>query len=108
MRQYCVYILANASATLYTGVTGDLKRRVWQHKVKCVPGFTKRYRIGRLVYYECMSDVRSAIAREKQIKRWRREKKVRLIESMNRDWHDLSEGWFGRSAPDRAPMPAGR
>lgn len=94
MRQYYVYILGNASGTLYVGVTRDLKRRVWQHKAKCVPGFTTRYRIDRLLYYECTSDVRSAIAREKQVKRWRREKKIRLIEAMNRDWHDLSEGWF--------------
>ena len=92
--QYYVYIMTNRSGTLYTGVTNDLKHRVYQHKPKLVPGFTKRYNIDRFVYYVATRDVRSAIAREKEIKGWVRAKKVALIESMNRDWRDLSEGWF--------------
>jgi len=99
MRQYFVYILANRSGTLYIGVTNDLKRRVWQHKHKAVPGFTKRYNIDRLVYYEATTDVRSAIAREKEIKGWVRAKKVALIESINRDWKDLAADWFTESYP---------
>ena len=94
MVEYCVYILANRSGTLYVGVTNDLNRRLYEHKKKLLPGFTKRYNIDRLVYYEHTPDVGAAIAREKQIKRWRREKKVALIESANRDWHDLAAGWF--------------
>ena len=94
MKQYYVYIMTNRSGTLYTGMTNDLRRRVWQHKQKLVEGFTKRYNITRLVYYEETPDVDGAIAREKQIKSWRREKKVALIESVNSGWKDLSEGWF--------------
>jgi len=96
MAEYCVYILASRSGTLYVGVTNNLLRRVYEHKHKLVPGFTKRYNIDRLVYYEATPDVRAAIAREKQIKPWRREKKVALIESKNRDWHDLAAGWFSQ------------
>ena len=94
MKQYYVYIMTNRSGTLYTGVTNDLRRRVWQHKQKLVEGFTKRYNIMRLVYFEETPDVNAAIAREKQIKSWRREKKVALIQSGNPGWKDLSEGWF--------------
>jgi putative endonuclease len=94
VKQYYVYIMTNSSGTLYTGVTNDLRRRVWQHKQKLVEGFTKRYNITRLVYYEETLDVNAAIAREKQIKSWRREKKVALIESENGGWKDLSERWF--------------
>ncbi len=94
MAEYYVYILTNRSGTLYVGVTNDLLRRLYEHKHKLIPGFTKCYNIDRLVYYEHTPDVRAAIAREKQIKRWRREKKVVLIESKNRDWHDLAAGWF--------------
>jgi putative endonuclease len=94
VKQYYVYIMTNRSGTLYTGMTNDLRRRVWQHKQKLVEGFTKRYNITRLVYYEETPDVDGAIAREKQIKSWRREKKVALIESVNSGWKDLSEGWF--------------
>ena len=93
MKQYFVYIMASASGTLYTGVTGDLERRVAEHKQKLIPGFTARYNITRLVYYESTPDVRSAIAREKQIKGWLRAKKVALIESVNPQWRDLSEDW---------------
>ena len=94
MRQYYVYIMTNRSRTLYTGVTGDLKRRVYQHKHKMVPGFTSRYNIDRLVHFEVFGDVLLAIAREKEIKGWLRAKKIVLIESTNKDWKDLSNGWF--------------
>ena len=93
MKQYFVYIMASASGTLYTGVTGDLERRVAEHKQKLIPGFTARYNITRLVYYESTPDVRSAIAREKQIKGWLRAKKIALVESVNPQWRDLSEDW---------------
>lgn len=78
---------------LYTGVTNDLERRVHEHKNKVAEGFTKRYNAGKLVFYEIGEDVKSAIAREKQIKGWLRTKKVALIESMNPDWKDLSLEW---------------
>jgi len=93
-KQYCIYIMTNYAHTLYTGVTNDLERRVYEHKMKFVPGFTARYGLTTLVYYECGEDIDAAIAREKQIKGWLRKKKVALIESMNPEWRDLSEGWF--------------
>ncbi len=92
--QYFVYIMTNNSRTLYTGVTNDLNRRVYEHRNKLVEGFTKRYNITHLVYFEATSDIRAAIAREKQIKGWLRSKKIALIESMNPEWRDLSEGWY--------------
>ncbi len=89
-RVYCVYIMTNRYNTvLYAGVTGDLKKRVWQHKEKLVEGFTKQYNITKLVYYEACGDPRSAIAREKQIKGGSRKKKIDLIRGMNPDWRDL-------------------
>jgi len=94
MKAYWVYIMANRSGTLYTGVTGNLEQRVWEHKTKSVPGFTQRYNVTRLVYFEETTDVNAAIVREKQIKGWRRSKKVALIESINENWDDLSEGWY--------------
>ena len=105
MSDYFVYIMAGKSGTLYTGVTNDLARRVYEHRRKLLPGFTSRYNITRLVYFEATPDVRAAIAREKQIKRWRREKKVALIESANRDWTDLARDWFAEEAPQ--PSQAG-
>lgn len=93
MKQYYVYIATNASRTLYTGVTDNLERRVYEHKNKLIEGFTKRYNITNLVYYEGTSDVQSAIMREKQIKGWLRRKKIALIEAMNPNWEDLSDGW---------------
>ena len=93
MKQYYVYIMTNKSRTLYTGVTNDLKRRVYEHKHKLVPGFTSRYNITQLVYFEMTQDVRAAIAREKQIKGWLRAKKIALIESANPHWQDLSDTW---------------
>ena len=92
--QYYVYMLTNQRRTLYTGVTNDLVRRVYEHKHKLADGFTKKYNVSWLVYYESVSDARSAIAREKQIKGWLRSKKVALIESTNPRWRDLSDGWF--------------
>ena len=93
MRQYYVYILASRSRTIYVGVTSDLRRRVWQHKRGEVPGFTRQYRVTRLVYFEQTADVRSAIEREKQLKRWPRARKEGLIEAENAGWLDLSVDW---------------
>lgn len=92
-RSYYVYILSNRSRTLYCGVTNNLERRLWEHKNEVFPGFTKRYNIKKLVYYETTGDTLSAIAREKQIKGWLRQKKIALIESANPNWEDLSEKW---------------
>ena len=86
--------MANAVKTLYTGVTNDLERRVYEHKHHLVPGFTSRYGLTRLVYFEETSDVLAAITREKQIKGWLRRKKLALIESQNPEWEDLSSGWY--------------
>jgi putative endonuclease len=93
VKQYYVYIMTNRSQTLYTGVTNNLRRRMFEHKLHLVTGFTSKYHITRLVYFEETSDVHAAIAREKQIKGWLRAKKIILIESMNPDWRDLSEEW---------------
>src|SRR5579864_4176848 len=81
------------SHVLYTGVTGNLSRRVFQHKNKLVPGFTSRYNLTRLVYYECFFYADAAIAREKEFKGWRRSKKIALIESVNPRWNDLARDW---------------
>jgi len=94
MNQYYVYIMTNRSKTLYTGVTNDLMHRVYEHKNKMIEGFTKKYNITKLVYYEETNDIQVAISREKQIKGWLRGKKIALIESVNQKWNDLSEGWF--------------
>jgi len=91
MKQYCVYITASISGVLYIGVTSNLQNRVWQHKNKVVKGFTKKYNVDRLVYFEQTEDVRSALEREKQLKKWSRVKKIKLIEKMNPEWMDLSE-----------------
>ncbi len=90
MRTYHVYIMASASRVLYVGVTGHLARRVWEHKHKQVPGFTARYRVTELVYFEAFGDIRAAIAREKQIKGWLRARKVTLVQALNPRWEDLS------------------
>lgn len=92
---YFVYMLASRSRTLYTGITNNLGRRVWEHKQGMVPGFTKKYKANRLVYFETYADVRRAIDREKEIKAWRREKKIALVNSINPTWHDLAAEWFG-------------
>jgi putative endonuclease len=89
MKTYCVYIMASASGVLYVGVTNNVERRAFQHQSKAVPGFTARYNVHKLVYYELYGDIRVAIAREKQIKGWLRKRKIGLIESMNPSWKDL-------------------
>ena len=93
-KEYYVYIMTNKSRTLYTGVTNNLMRRVGEHKQKLIPGFTSKYNITMLVYYESTPDIHLAIAREKQIKGWLRARKIALIESNNPEWKDLSEAWF--------------
>ena len=86
----CVYILASrANGTLYIGVTSNLIQRIWQHKSGLVDGFTMRYEVHKLVYFEQAGDMLQAIAREKQLKKWNRQWKIRLIESVNREWRDL-------------------
>ena len=90
MRQFWVYIMAGRSGTLYIGVTNDLKRRAWEHKNAQSLGFTARYNVNRLVYYETCTEPEAAIAREKQIKGYRRQKKLDLINSVNPRWDDLS------------------
>ncbi|MCZ7602734.1 MAG: GIY-YIG nuclease family protein [Melioribacteraceae bacterium] len=93
LKQYYLYIMTNKSRTLYTGVTNDLNRRVYEHKQKLIKGFTSKYNITKLVYYEEYNDINDAIRREKQIKGWSRKKKIELIESINPEWKDLSEEW---------------
>lgn len=106
-----VYIMTNRprSHILYTGVTGDLSRRVFEHKNKLAPGFTSRYNLTRLAYYEHFFYPDAAIGREKEIKGWRRSKKIRLIESMNPHWDDLAERWSEVYKPpgtgDRREIP---
>jgi putative endonuclease len=94
MATYYVYIMGSATGTLYTGITKDLKRRVYEHKHKLIDGFTKTYNVTRLVYFEETPDVKSALAREKEIKHWRRSKKIALIDSLNPTWLDLAQDWF--------------
>jgi len=89
MKTYFVYIMASESGTLYIGVTNDLERRYWQHRNEVFEGFSKKYKCNKLVYYEDTTDVNSAIAREKQLKNWRRDKKEWLIRKMNPGWLDL-------------------
>ena len=88
--QYFVYLLTNKNNTvIYTGVTNDLKRRVYEHKEKLIDGFTKKYNMNKLVYFETTNDINSAIKREKQIKAGSRQKKTDLINSINKEWKDL-------------------
>jgi len=93
-REYYVYIMTSQSRTLYTGVTNNLQRRIYEHKHKLLPGFTSRYNINVLVYYESYADIQEAIAREKQIKGWLRARKIALVDSVNPRWDDLSAGWY--------------
>lgn len=93
MKQYYVYILCSFSKTLYIGVTNDLQRRVNEHKQKLVPGFTSKYNVNRLVYFETFREVHDALSREKQLKKWSRKKKDWLIENANPQWNDLSQNW---------------
>ena len=92
MKQYYVYILASKrNGTLYIGVTNDLTKRVWQHKSKIADGFTKKYGVDKLVYYEMTENIEGAILREKQLKNWHRQWKINLIQSKNPEWRDLYE-----------------
>ncbi len=96
MKQYFVYILASArNGTLYIGVTNNLIRRVWEHKEGKIEGFTQKYNVHILAYYEVYQDVKEAITREKAIKAWKREWKLELIEGMNPEWKDLYEELAG-------------
>ena len=91
---YYVYVLTNKSnRVMYIGVTNNLERRLYEHKQELIEGFTKRYHVHKLVYFETTTDVRSAIEREKQLKGWRRARKNELVETMNPEWRDLSEDW---------------
>jgi putative endonuclease len=92
--RYFVYILASHSGTLYIGVTGNLRRRIWQHKQHAIAGFTETYDVTRLLYFETFHEVLQAIAREKQLKGWRRAKKIELLETKNPKWEDLSREWY--------------
>jgi len=100
-RTFYVYILSSISRRLYTGVTNDLRRRLRQHRTGYPGSHTHRYRIHRLVYFETTGDIRRAIAREKEIKAWGREKRLQLIEEHNAGWLDLGAAWFG---PERRPQ----
>jgi putative endonuclease len=91
---YYIYILTSETGTLYTGVTNDLLRRLWEHKTGAAAGFTKRYKVHRLVYFEETSNINAAIDREKQILGLKRSKKLALIRKVNPEFKDLSEGWF--------------
>lgn len=91
MKQYCVYILTNQHNTvLYIGVTSNLQKRIYEHKNKLVDGFTKKYNVNKLVYFEQTENVMSALNREKQLKNWKRKWKIELVEKVNSDWKDLS------------------
>ena len=94
-KQPCVYLLASQrNGTLYVGVTSNLPKRVWEHKSKFVKGFTEKYRVDKLVWYELHGTMESAIQREKNIKNWERRWKLEIIEAMNPDWKDLYEELF--------------
>ncbi|MDR3725560.1 MAG: GIY-YIG nuclease family protein [Terracidiphilus sp.] len=97
---YFTYIMASRSRTLYVGMTGNLQRRVFEHKWKEHDGFTARYNCDRLVWFELHQDVQVAIAREKELKGWRRSKKIALIESANAAWADLSRDWYDYEPAD--------
>ena len=96
-RRYYVYIMASRSLNLYTSVTDNIYRRALEHKSGTIEGFTKRYNINRLVYYETVKYIANAIAREKQVKAWTRAKRIALIKNMNPTWQDLAEGWGERA-----------
>ena len=91
--QFYVYILASATGVLYVGITNNLERRIGEHKCGVIPGFTKRYNVNKLVYYECFTDIRYAIQREKVLKGWRRIRKLELVWTVNPQMLDWSEEW---------------
>jgi putative endonuclease len=100
-KTYFVYIMSNISKMLHVGVTNNLEHRVFQHKAKLIDGFTKKYNLHRLVYFEAFGSIRDAIAREKQIKGWLRARKVKLVESVNPEWKDLAADWMNKPRPAR-------
>lgn len=93
---YYVYILSSQRRVLYIGMTSNIEQRIFQHKTHAFGGFTTKYNVTSLVYFECHSSVMTAIRREKEMKAWRREEKIKLIESANPKWNDLSYGWYQR------------
>jgi putative endonuclease len=97
---YFTYIVASRSHTLYIGVTGDLRKRIFEHKWKEHDGFTEHYNCDRLVWFETYQDIHKAITREKQIKHWRREKKIAIIEQLNSAWVDLAKDWYDLEPAD--------
>jgi len=111
-KSYFVYIMGSLSGTLYIGVTSRPERRVFQHKEHMFAGFTSKYAVDRLLYWESFDDVLTAIDREKQLKGWRRSKQIALIESLNPHWLDLSRGWYSQikdgGASRDASTPSGR
>jgi len=94
MYEYYVYIMSNKSRMIYTGITNDLERRVYEHKMKLIPGFKSHYGLDKLIFYESTNDVTAAIEREKEIKGWVRRKKTTLINSVNPEWKDLSKDCY--------------
>ncbi len=94
MKRYYVYIMASETGTLYTGITSNIKRRIFEHRTGEIPGFTNRYNVKKLVYVETFKTPDAAIKREKQIKSWRREKKIKLIDTKNPAWDDLAADWY--------------
>ena len=105
MKTYYVYMMTNRSrVVLYTGVTNSLERRLWHHRNTEKPTFTKRYKIDRIVYYECYNEIRDAISREKEIKGWRREKKNQLVQTLNPRWEDLGAKMFWLRSTDFLPQ----
>jgi putative endonuclease len=113
-KTYCVYLLGSLSGTLYVGITSNLHKRAFQHKFHRIEGFTDQHAVERLLYCESFDDVHKAISREKQLKGWRRSKKVALIESINPHWLDLARDWYhwmkdsgagrGASTPQNDPL----
>ncbi len=93
-RSYCVYLMGSLAGTLYIGVTGNLHKRIFEHKFHCHEGFTYKYDVTRLLYWESFDDVHKAIARETQLKGWLRKKKISLIKTTNPHWLDLSKDWY--------------
>lgn len=98
---YYVYIMSSQRRVLYTGITNNLVRRVFEHKTGAVEGFTSKYKVTQLVHYECFDNVQNAIGREKEIKGWLRQKKIDFIDRVNPKWKDLSLGWFNRQSDEK-------
>ena len=104
-RRYYVYVMANLARTLYVGVTNDIQRRVFQHKQRQFAGFTAKYGLTRLVYFEETDRIQAALAREKQLKSWLRQRKIEQIESVNPAWGDLAAGWYESDQPRDKSYP---